>query len=336
MYPICVEGKKVEKKLQEINLINNNLIIQLKEQINIYNQHLYFKNQQNQLYQNSIQYLTSNSCIIIMDFKQNLKIGGGPIETGRNFYEKTQISVLGFAIIYKNNNNIIQTQYFDFFSKILSYDSLFVIDCIKQLLSNSFMSNFNEICFWSNSGPHFKSAELMNFIFNDLSFIYKNTKFFVNFFTEYHGKNIVDSHFGVLSRWFSEGETIQNIYTLEELINFFQNKTQFSPNISFEIYSRTQPRNNIHKLIINNFYSYLSFTKFNNKLYTSTLSTFNQIDYKKISFKIKIIKDKRKTKYPPSRQISNNNIPIVMGNKSRQKLRIRIENTLNFPISMDI
>ena len=139
-----------------------------------------------------------------------------------------------------------------------------------------------------------------------------------------------------MSRWFSEGETIQNIYTLEELINFFQNKIQFSSNISFEIYSRTQPRNNIHKLIINNFYSYLSFTKFNNKLYASTLSTFNRIDYKKIPFKIKIIKDKRKTKYPPSKQIPNNNIPIIIGNKGKQKLQFRVENTLNFSLPIDI
>jgi len=271
-----------------------------------------------------------------MDFKENFKIGGGPIETSRNFYEKTQISLLGFAIYYKDNNNIIQTQYFDFFSKILSHDSLFVSDCINQLLSNPFMSQFHEICFWSDSGPHFRSAELLYFIFNYLPSHY-NKKFFLNFFAEYHGKNIVDSHFGVLSRWFSEGEAIQNIHTLEELINFFESKTQFSSNIIFNTYSHTQPRNNIHKLTIDNFFSYLSFTKFNNKLYVSTLSTFNFEDYLEIPFKIKIVKDTRKTKYAPSRQSTNtSNTSIVIGSKSRQRLLIQIEKTSNFPISMEI
>ena len=131
MCPICVEGKRTEKKLQQTNPLNTHLITQLQNQINLYHQHLYFKTNQHQLYQNSINYITTTSCVIVMDFKENFKIGGGPIETGRNFYEKTQISLLGFAIFYKDNNGIIQTQYFDFFSKILTHDSLFVIDCIN-------------------------------------------------------------------------------------------------------------------------------------------------------------------------------------------------------------
>jgi hypothetical protein len=196
------------------------------------------------------------------------------------------------------------------------------------------MLQFQEIYFWSDSGSHFRSAEVMHFFFNSLPSLY-NKIFILNFFAEYHGKNIVDSHFDVLSRWFSEGEANQYIHTLEELIDFFKTKTQSPSNITFIIYSRTQPRTNIHKLIMIDFFSYLSFTRFNNKLYASTLSTFNIIDYIEIPFKIKIIKDTRKTKYAPSRQ-STNNISIVMGSRSRQRLLIRIEKTPNFPIPMKI
>ena len=113
-------------------------------------------------------------------------------------------------------------------------------DCIKKLLSNPFISQFNEICFWSDSRPHFHSAELMHFVFNYLPSIY-NKKFFFNYFVEYYSKNIVDSHFGVLSRWFTEGEAIQNIHTIEELIYYFKIKAQFYNNISFNIYSHTKP-----------------------------------------------------------------------------------------------
>ena len=62
----------------------------------------------------------------------------------------------------------------------------------------------------------------MNYIF-ELSNFYK-IQCYVNFFTEYHGKNNVDEHFGILSRWFSEGESVQNIFTINNLINLFQNK----------------------------------------------------------------------------------------------------------------
>ena len=111
------------------------------------------------------------------------------------------------------------------------------------------MIQFDEICFWSDSGSHFRSAELMHFIFNYLPSIY-NKKFFLNYFVEYHGKNIVDSHFGILSKWFKEGESIQYIYTIDELINYFKNKTQNYNNYTFEIYSHIKSKKFINKLLI--------------------------------------------------------------------------------------
>ena len=47
----------------------------------------------------------------------------------------------------------------------------------------------------------------MHFIFNYLPSIY-NKKFLFNYFVEYYGKNIVNSHFGILLKWFAEGETV--------------------------------------------------------------------------------------------------------------------------------
>ena len=72
----------------------------------------------------SIENTTNTSCVIILDFKQNFKIGDGLIETNQQFYDKKQISVLGFAIYYKDNNNNLITRYVDFLSEILSHDSL--------------------------------------------------------------------------------------------------------------------------------------------------------------------------------------------------------------------
>ncbi|CAG8507156.1 13046_t:CDS:2, partial [Dentiscutata heterogama] len=108
--------------------------------------------------------------------KKNIRIGGDLVETENNFFEKTQVSVLGFAVYYHEPDRSLHTQYFDYFSDVLSHDTLFVINCITKLLSHSFMSRFHEACFWSDCEPH------------------------------YYGKNIIDSHFGVLSRCFSEGE----------------------------------------------------------------------------------------------------------------------------------
>ena len=53
-----------------------------------------------------------------MDFKENIKIGGGPIEITYDYYHKQYISVLGTCIIYKDENGNTKTKYIDFFSEI--------------------------------------------------------------------------------------------------------------------------------------------------------------------------------------------------------------------------
>jgi large subunit ribosomal protein L32 len=250
------------------------------------------------------------------------------------FYKKQQVSVFGFAVCYKDENGQSSTKYFDYLLPILSHDSLFIMDCIRKLLDHPFMTRFHDICFWSDSGPHFRSGELMHFIFKKLPAVYNKT-FFINYFVEYHGKNIVDGHFGVLSRWVSQGETVQNIYTIDDLLIYFRNKafiqqtyynTSF-PLIEFDIYQRLYPRTQIHKLVIHNFSSYLCFVKVGDKLFASTLSTLISQDYAEVAFQTKVLKDKRKTKYTLERQAMDVDVPAILGPKSKVTLLKRVELT---------
>jgi len=82
-----------------------------------------------------------------MDFKENLRVGSGPVETGACFYKKKQVSVLGFAVYYIDEFNNRAMRYFDFLSEILSHDSLFVTDCISKLLAQPFMARFTNFYF---------------------------------------------------------------------------------------------------------------------------------------------------------------------------------------------
>lgn len=225
--PICDKGKKLIKKLDSCNTnfnFSEESLQQIRDQINIYQQHIFVKERQKRLYDDSLLRATTFSCVVIMDFKENFKIGGGPIETGQVFFQKIQVSDLGFAVYYKGVDNNLHVKYFNFMSKILSHDSLFAIDCISQLLQQPFMQQFGEFCFWSDSGPHFRSAELLHFVADRLPTTYIGKRFFLNYFTEYHGKSVVDGHFGLLSRWFYDGEATQDIKTLDDLMNFFRNK----------------------------------------------------------------------------------------------------------------
>ena len=103
------------------------------------------------------------------------------------------------------------------------------------------MSQFREFYFWSDSGPHFCSKEMLGFICNYLPSVFPEKLFSLNFFTEYHGKSVVDGHFGVLSWWFSQGETARFIQNLEDLILYFKEKarSEFCRfQVDFDIYSR--------------------------------------------------------------------------------------------------
>ena len=89
------------------------VIDKMRQQVKLYRQHKYFKEQQQKYYKESIELTTPTSCVVVVDFKENFKVGGGPVETSRNFFERTQISVLGFAIYYRNEDGEIQLHYKD-------------------------------------------------------------------------------------------------------------------------------------------------------------------------------------------------------------------------------
>ena len=68
--------------------------------MNIISEHKEIVKHQKYQFNQDVDALTEQNCILIMDFKENLRIGGGPNETKNDFFNHQQISVLGLAIIY--------------------------------------------------------------------------------------------------------------------------------------------------------------------------------------------------------------------------------------------
>ena len=75
MCSICINGKKAEKKLLTTNSQ------QLVDDVELYHQHVFFKDKQRKFFKKSIENTTNTSYIIILDFKQNFKMGDRPIKT---------------------------------------------------------------------------------------------------------------------------------------------------------------------------------------------------------------------------------------------------------------
>lgn len=219
--PICTNGQKIKRKtnnrMSEIEKRN------ILEEIELYEKHLKLSEHQRKMFNEQKSNLTSFDCIVLMDFKQNIKIGGSLNETSRDFYNKSELSVLGFCIIYKQDDQI-KRKFYNFVSENLSHDSFFVKKAINWLLKEEKLSDFWRVKFWSDCENHFRSKELIHYITQEIfvELFFSDIEF--NFFSEYHGKNDVDGNFGVISRWLKDGENVIEIRDIDQLINYFNEK----------------------------------------------------------------------------------------------------------------
>lgn len=116
MCNICNLKSSLEKRKEECEIKNLLLPESINSDLKAINQHQDFYTHQNREYKKDINELDNESCIIVIDFKENLKVGGGPIETNSCFYSKRPISLLGFALVFKENNKV-KYEYHDFYLK---------------------------------------------------------------------------------------------------------------------------------------------------------------------------------------------------------------------------
>ena len=282
MCNICNIKKSLEKKKIECKATDSNVLETLENDLKIIDQHQSFYIHQNKEYKDDINEVDEDSCVIIIDYKENLKIGGGPIETNNCFYEKTPISVLWFAVAFKINNRI-KYEYHDYLSEILSHDSLFSGKCLIDLLKKDRFKGIKNIKVWTDNGNHFRSYEFLYYLFKEIpKFIKGSIKF--NRFVECHGKSIVDGHFGVLYILFKKKEKqlyindindLKKVFEKEEeikgLFDSITNNSDISQKAFFYIYDRkNRPIKSLLK--VKNLHVNLSYLMKDSELYTSPLT----------------------------------------------------------------
>ena len=128
----------------------------------------------------------------------------------------------------------------------------------------------------------------------------------LNFFAEYHGKSILDGHFGFLSRCQQTIELNTQIINLSHLIKCLKLESEKEINyenqgnsIDFLIYNRNKSEK--YLLNIPKIRNYLSFYCENNKLYAAPIVSFHHFFdedtlYEGFEININIVKDTREIK----------------------------------------
>ena len=114
-------GKLLDQKEKRLKYENDMIL----KQLNSIDQHIKTVNHQKGIFSKEIQNIPKNKCVIILDFKENIRIGGGPIETKANFYEQKMVSDLGIVVLHKDSQGCNTKSYYNFFSEILTHDALY-------------------------------------------------------------------------------------------------------------------------------------------------------------------------------------------------------------------
>jgi len=205
----CEDLKKVIKRKRELEIIENPTNIDNKQYIELQQyefaieSHKINNNKQRKAFFESIEKLENNEAILLMDFKENIKLGGSQREVSRIFYTKSQRTVLCIIVITNKGRH-----YFDFVSEDLCHDAEFVEQSIRELIYSPEFAQYNikQVNFWSDGGKHFRNGQLQNF-YKDLFLKKVFSLVTFNYFIEYHGKNYCDSHFSVISKIIENYET---------------------------------------------------------------------------------------------------------------------------------
>ena len=226
---LCENGKELEaqlnKKRKKSLSLSETEATEVKENEEIFQVHRHAKDEQNAAFQRKLDTLEAGEAVIVMDFKENLRINKGPKETGSNFFHSTQVTVLGSVVYVRGNDGKTKKQHINILSYDLSHDSHFVCSALPLILEDMKQLSATQIKnlhFWFDCGPHFRSKELLHKLLVDVPQRY-DCDICVNFFVEGHGKSPCDAHFSHISRAVKSYSLRTDISSIEHVDLAIQN-----------------------------------------------------------------------------------------------------------------
>ena len=105
--PICELAKNhiPKQKSDNTNKDKNEAISKLEE---IHKHHVQHKDAQRKLFKSQIESIADNEMVMVLDFKEKIKLGAGPRQVNQQFYQYTQRSLLCVYIFLSNGRKIVK------------------------------------------------------------------------------------------------------------------------------------------------------------------------------------------------------------------------------------
>ena len=170
--------------------------------------------------------LTTNDVLILADFKENFRLAYTWNQIGKDWFKQQMVSCLTF-VCYRKKSRVIEKYPVTFFSNILSHSSSYVLHCLHKLLDMDFMKDVKRIIWWSDRGPHFFSRLFIAGFVREVQKKPEMKEISFNYFCANHGKSDVDRIFGTFQQVLQMSLPYEGIYTLDEFLRFFREKTHY-------------------------------------------------------------------------------------------------------------
>ncbi|CAF0988080.1 unnamed protein product [Brachionus calyciflorus] len=320
-------------EIQEIKTLINN--------INDLDFHKVIATRQRSAYNFMKSNLEDDYILIEIDWKQKILIGMSPRQTSSEYREQKSRTCLGFGIYYKKNNET-KLMNIDLISSFQENES--ALDVIRGFRFLRELEEFktvetNKYLVWTDTGTHFRWAELIYYLFKELAD--EKIQVCLNFFCEKHGKNGRDQHFSLVSNFIKQESLVKKltcskdivdaIHKHQTLANEHREKLKLKPNFTKAYVIEKEVAQNSQRQFrkINNIRLYYNF--FNDKEFNlkSTILSDLRVS-KEIQFKDKIQYSELSSTNNSELKIENN-INLDYFSKKMYKLR-ELLNDSNFKI----
>jgi hypothetical protein len=172
-----------------------------------------------------IKQVSMDECVIVADFKENLRLPISKESVQQDFFESAPVTVLAFVVYLRGATGYMETHAVVVLSRCLSHTAAFVLEAIRTVLALPFLSHIRLLRWWSDGGPHFRNRQLLAALAHPLQLLGRQFDAELNYLESHHGKNVCDSVFGRLSQLLQHNLPPGGIRSFQQLLSFFRSAT---------------------------------------------------------------------------------------------------------------
>ncbi|KAK2942331.1 hypothetical protein BLNAU_22756 [Blattamonas nauphoetae] len=195
-----------------------------------WNYHVHKYHTQRRLHNKHKASLQNKQAVVIADYKQNLFLPLSRRQRNHSFFQRHPVIVFGVVVHLCDGDGKRNKLFFTFLSANNNKQSFDVICALRTVFWHPSMKDINSVQFWADGGSNFKCSETIHaltvlFPRRRLEQAGTQLTVVVNYFETAHGKNEVDSLFGVLSQMLKQNIPKMGLSSFSDLLSFFRQNT---------------------------------------------------------------------------------------------------------------